>query len=341
MLTALMQKLLYSFSLLTLTLLVGAAQASVGKEQLQNRTEGMDYYYAGDSLETHWGKLHSADAIAFPRPKDIQQLLAPYLETELEEEALPINFDGDYTHLAQQVQQSWRLFHAGQYKDSYTLASELGLAGLLPKLRSLAINHHYFVVSREDKKTTFAALIREIEQLQKKYKLENASVYLLKAFAIGRYGQELNPVSAFAKGLGGKLKRNIYKAAELDPSNTEAIMFKAVFDSEAINHAGSITSRLLYGASKKRARAYFQQAIQASPKNTALLLEYGKACLYICPRKERSQAYQTLQQLSQLPALDLGDRENKKMAQDILNKQLANKKPKASVQQLFQPDLST
>jgi len=63
--------------------------------------------------------------------------------------------------------------------------------------------------------------------------------------------------------------------------------------------------------------------------------------LYICPRKERSQAYQTLQQLSQLPALDLGDRENKKMAQDILNKQLANKKPKASVQQLFQPDLST
>lgn len=327
-----MLRIFYYFSLLIATLLFNVAQASVGEEQLQNRAEGMQYFYAGAHLEEQWHKLHTADAIAYPNAADLQQLLKPYIGTTIERGALPDDFDHDYSALALQVQQAWRLFHAGQYRDAYDLANTLGLAGLLPKLRSLAINHHYFVDSRQERQATFAALIREIERTQMKYSLESASIYLLKAFAIGRYGQEISPLSAFAKGLGGKLKRNIYKAAELEPHNTEAIMFKAVFDAEAINHAGSITGKLLYGASKKRARSYFEQAIAASPDSTALLLEYGKACLYICRRKERNKAYQALHQLSQAPALDLGDLENKKQGQKIINKQLANKKPKASTQ---------
>lgn len=336
-----MHKLLSYVFLLIAPLLLSLAQASVGEEQLQNREEGLLYFYAGEKLKAQWHKLHSDDAIDYPSADNIQILLAPYMGTELEAEALPLNFDGDYTALAIKVQQAWRLFHAGQYKDAYTLANTLGLAGLLPKLRSLAINHHYFVDSRKERQATFAALIREIERVQTKYRLESAPVYLLKAFAIGRYGQEISPVSAFAKGLGGKLKRNIYKAAELEPHNTEAIMFKAVFDAEAINHAGSITGKLLYGASKKRAREYFKRAISASPESTALLLEYGKACLYICPRKKRNEAYQTLNQLSQIPALDLGDVENKKQALEIINKQLAKQKPKTSWHPSPKPEKTT
>ena len=320
-----------SFLLLFGLLLFSAAQASVGEEQLQNRPEGLAYFYAGSELKAQWHKLHADDAIEYPSIESLQALLRPYMGSALQQQALPRDFNGDYASLALATQQAWRLFHAGQYKDAYTLANTLGLAGLLPKLRSLAIHHHYFVASRKQRQLTFAALIREIERVQTLYKLESAPIYLLKAFAIGRYGQEISPVSAFAKGLGGKLKRNIYKAAELAPNNTEAIMFKAVFDAEAINHAGSITGKLLYGASKKRARAYFKRALSASPDSTALLLEYGKACLYICPRKERGKAYQTLQQLSQIPALDLGDVENKKQALDIINKQLA--KPKTTFAQ--------
>lgn len=312
-------------------LLASTAQASVGIEQLQNRTGGMAYYHEGANLKEKWGQLHAVDSITYPSSTTIQQLLEPYLNTALEEQVLPAKFDHDYASLASKVQESWRLFHAGQYKDAYYLADSLGLAGLLPKLRSLAINHHYFVTSKKDKQETFAALIREIEHAQIELNLESASIYLLKAFAIGRYGQEISPVSAFAKGLGGKLKRNIYKAATLEPDNTEAMMFKAVFDSEAINHAGSITSKLLYGASKKRALSYFEKAMRAAPQNTALLLEYGKACLYICPRKERSQGYKTLEELSNSPVLDVGDLENMKMAEDIINQQLAKKKPQATV----------
>lgn len=325
-----MYKLPSTFLLFIGLLLSSAAQASVGVAQLQNRVEGLRYFYADGELKSQWHKLHADDAIEYPSAENIQALLHPYMETELKQEVLPVDFDGDYSSLALATQQAWRLFHAGQYKDAYALADTLGLAGLLPKLRSLAINHHYFVTSRKERQVTFAALIREIERAQTTYKLESAPIYLLKAFAIGRYGQEINPVSAFAKGLGGKLKRNIYKAAELAPNNTEAIMFKAVFDAEAINYAGSITGKLLYGASKKRARAYFKRAMSAAPDSTALLLEYGKACLYICPRKERGKAYQTLQQLSQIPALDLGDAENKKQALDIINKQLAKPSPKTT-----------
>lgn len=325
-----MLKLLNAFALLIL--LPSLVQASVGEEQLQNRPEGMNYYHAGARLEAQWKKLHAADSIAFPSADNVQKLLSPYLDTPLENEVLPASFNRDFSLLALQVQESWRLFHAGQYKDAYYLANSLGLAGFIPKLRSLAINHHYFVESQKAKQKTFAALIREIEQAQTKYGLESAPLYLLKAFAIGRYGQEISPISAFAKGLGGKLKSNIYKAAELAPDNAEAIMFKAVFDAEAVNHAGSITSKLLYGASKKRSRKYFKLAMQATPQNTALLLEYGKACLYICPRKEREEGYKALQQLSKEPALDLGDLENKKMAQDIINQQLAKQAPEASIE---------
>lgn len=325
-----MPKLFQYTILLCIALFSVVGSASTGEEDLQNRTEGMRYYYAEEQLEQRWPELHNEDSIDFPSEENITLLLAPYLNTELEQEALPPGFDGNYKKLAMDVQQSWRLFHAGQYRDAYHLANTLGLAGILPKLRSLAINHHYFVESKKARKKTFASLIREIEQLQKKYKLELPAVYLLKAFAIGRYGQEINPISAFSKGLGGKLKRNIYKASELAPNNTEAIMFKAVFDAEAVNHAGSITSKLLYGASKKRARDYFMQAIEKTPNNTALLLEYGKACLYICARKDRDNGYKILQELTQVTAIDLGDEQNKKMAQQILDKQLAKKKPKTS-----------
>lgn len=335
-----MLRLFNAATALIFTLLANSVQASVGIEQLQNRTEGMAYYYVDDSLEAQWHKLHSADAIAYPSAANIQQLLSPYLDTELEAEVLPTHFNRDYSSLAKQVQESWRLFHAGQYKDAYHLSSRLGLAGLLPKLRSLAINHHFFVTSREDRKATFAGLIREIEQVQAKYRLESASIYLLKAFAIGRYGQEMSPVSAFAKGLGGKLKRNIYKAAALAPDNAEAIMFKAVFDAEAINHAGSITSKLLYGSSKKRSRKNFKLAIQAAPHNTALLLEYGKACLYICPRKEREEGYKTLQELSKTPVLDLGDLENTRMAKDIIDQKPVKQRPEAAIEQAIKSGTS-
>ena len=106
-------------------------------------------------------------------------------------------------------------------------------------------------------------------------------------------------------------------------------MFKAVSDSEAINYAGSLTSKLLYGSSKKRALEYFAKAIEKSPNNTALLLEYGKACLYICKRKERGNGYKILQQLTNIHAVDLGDVQNIRMAQELLDKKLAKQEHSA------------
>ncbi len=305
-----------------------SAPAHSGDELLSNREEGLRFWYAGEQLQQQWPQLHHADGIPFPDQDAIQTLLQPYLGGELEAEVLPAEFRGNYAALAAEVQQAWRLFHAGQYKDAYQYADRLGLAGLLPKLRSQAIHHHYFLPSRKQRQTTFAALIREIESLQKRYQLESPAIYLLKAFAIGRYGQEINPVSAFAKGLGGKLKYNIYRAAELAPENIEAMMFKAVFDAEAINNAGSVASKLLYGASKQRARKYFQRALEHAPGYSALLLEYGKACLYICPRKQREQGYVVLQGLAELPELDLIDVENKKIAAQILRARATRKRRK-------------
>lgn len=324
-----MKAIILIFMLLNLS--VTSVRADEGEQWLTNRNEGLVFSYAGASLQQNWEQLHRADGIPFPSQTTIEELLYPYLSTELESEAIPTLYRHDFEELSKQVQQSWRLFHAGQYKDAYSLANKLGVAGLIPKWRSLAIHHHYFLESREAKQVTFAALIREIEHLQKRYSLELPEIYLIKAFAIGRYGQEINPVSAFAKGLGGKLKRNIYMAAKLDPANTEAMMFKAVFDTEAINHAGAVASKLLYGASKKRALNYFSNALASAPTNTALLLEFGKACLNICKKKHSDRAYLALQELIETPSLDLGDEENKKMARQILDGQLAKNKPEATL----------
>ena len=314
-----MPQLISLFILFMIESLVSPVQANVSQDVLQNRIEGIDYYYAGDSLKRHWAKLHALDMISYPTSENIGRLLAPYLETELESGALPSDFDGDYSYLARQVQESWRLLHAGQYKDAYNLADSLGLAGVQPKLRSLAIYCHYFVLSHQARLAIFSALVKEVEYIQTRYNVENTEIYLLKALAIGLYGQEMNPIVAFAKGLGGKLKYNIYKAAELSPGNVEAIMLKAIFDTEAINYAGSIASKLFYGASKRRAMDYFQQAMHMAPENSLLLLEYGKACLSICKRKELNKAYQILHKLFQIPILDLGDLKNKQTAQLLLS----------------------
>lgn len=307
--------------------------AITGEKRLKNVSSGLNYYYEGNELRRHWSILHSNDSIPWPSSESVKNQLTPFLANIVDNTALPDNFNGNFGEVANSLQEAWRLFHAGQYQASYKLSSTLGVAGLIPKLRSLAIYHHYFESDKKQRKKTFAALIREIDSLQKRYHLEDPAIYLLKAFAIGRYGQEINPISAFAKGLGGKLKRNIYRAAELAPENSEALMFKAVFDAEAIRYAGGVTSKMLYGASKKRSLDNFERALSRSPKNTALLLEFGKACLHICKKKQRSKGYELLQNLVRMKPTDLGDVQNKKMAQEVLEKQLARHKLDTSSKQ--------
>ncbi|EDY87279.1 putative tetratricopeptide repeat family protein [gamma proteobacterium HTCC5015] len=317
----------FTFILIALLALANTARGDVylGADLLQDYPEGMQYYYEGEQLQKNWGKLHYRDSVDYPSADQLSALLSPFFGTEHQDEALPDQFNGDFSQLAPRVAEAWRLYHAGQYKSAYELADTLGLAGALPKLRSLSIHHHFFVPPGDARRDAFAGLIKHMERMQEKFDLEMPAFYLLKAFAIGRYGQEINPVSAFTKGLGGKLKKNIYRAAELAPNNVEAMMFKAVFHSEVTQHAG-FTGRLLYGSNRDRALEDFEAATSESPQSTALLLEYGKACLKLCEKNPEQQSAHILHQLVSIPPKDMTDQQNIQLGKQVLEKKLAKKK---------------
>ncbi|MGM0563195.1 MAG: hypothetical protein ACQES2_02600 [Pseudomonadota bacterium] len=307
--------------------LCSTAQAEVylGEELLQDYPDGMEFYYEGEALRENWDNLHYRDSVEYPTAENLAELISPLFGTEYQDQALPDNFDGDFSQLAPKVAEAWRLYHAGQYKSAYELADTLGLAGTLPKLRSLAIHHHFFVPPGDERKEAFRGLIRHMETIQSRFDFETPAFFLLKAFAIGRYGQEINPVSAFTQGLGGKLKKNIDTASEMAPKNVEAMMFTAVFHSEVTQHAG-FAGRMLYGSNRGRALESFEVAASESPEGTALLLEYGKACLELCKKDAEEQSAQILNQLLSVKPKDMTDLQNIKLGREVMESRLAKKK---------------
>lgn len=291
---------------------VYANEARSGAGLLRNYAEGMPFYYRGNELEKNWPRLHHRNSIDFPSESYVTGFYTMF----------PKQDEGDKQEIAMKLQHSWRLFHAGQFKSAYKVVENLGLIGLLPRLRILAIHHHFYIEDKVLRRNAFKALIREVERIQNQFEYEIPALYLLKAFCIGRYGQDINPISAFAKGLGGKLKKNIDRAAELAPSNIEAMMFKAVFHAEVISYIGNMTGHLLYGASREKSLMYFNQAMSGDKLNSTVLLEYGKACLKICKDENKQHGMDMLIALTKIKPIDIVDIKNIQLAKTLLKKMI-------------------
>lgn len=194
----------------------------------------------------------------------------------------------------------------GRFIEAAGLGEELGTsAGYALAAESLAI-HGYYVASESEKEALFE---RAMGLAEEAIRLDptNPEAHLQSAHAMGRYAQTLGAAKALAQGYAGKVRKAIENALDRDPEMAGAHLSLATWHAELINGAG-IAARLAFGASRKRALAHYERALQLAPNEKLAYLEYALGLLLLKKKKDRKKARDLLARAIETPPKDAYDR---------------------------------
>ena len=185
------------------------------------------------------------------------------------------------------------LAEALKTSEGYALAAE-----------SLAIQGHYIAGDDEKK----ALLKRAMGLAQEAVRLDatNPQAHLQLAHAMGRYAQAIGVMKAARQGYAGDVRRVIEDALALDPEMAAAHLSLAAWHAEAI-HGGGLMAKMVYGASKKLARAHYERAFELAPEENVVLVEYAHGLLLLNHRKNRERARDLLLRVIKIPSKSAHD----------------------------------
>ena len=134
----------------------------------------------------------------------------------------------------------------------------------------------------------------------------NPEAHLQSAHAMGRYAQTIGAVKAIAQGYAGKVRKAIEEALALDPEMAGAHLSLATWHSETINGAG-LAARLVFRASRKRALAHYERALELAPDEKLAYLEYALGLLLLKKKRDRGKAKDLLARAIETPSKDAYD----------------------------------
>ena len=194
----------------------------------------------------------------------------------------------------------------GRFIEAARLGEELGTSdGYALAAESLAI-HGYYVAGEPEKEALFE---RAMGLAEEAIRLDPASpeAHLQSAHAMGRYAQTIGAVKALARGYAGKVREAIENALARDPEMAGAHLSLATWHAETINGAG-IAARVVFGASRKRALAHYERALELAPDEKLAYLEYAFGLLLLKKKKDRKKARDLLSRAIETPPKDAYDR---------------------------------
>lgn len=203
--------------------------------------------FAGPKLKKAWDKLHRGDG-----------------------EPLPANAD---------IQQAWRLFHAGDFQAAVLTADEAGLQAHAVANKATGIYATYLEDNERRQVELFKSAITRAEKAIAAYP-DDPNAHYFHAFNLGRYSQSISVVKALKQGIGGKISQSLRKTLELRPDHAEAHTAMGMYHSEIIDKVGKMLGAVTYGASEKEALHHFQKALKLNPNSPIAHIEYGNG-LYL------------------------------------------------------------
>ena len=210
------------------------------------------------------------------------------------------------TAAAQSVEAARAAQDEGRFIEAARLAEEVGTsAGLALAAESLAI-HGYYVAAEPEKEALFERAMRLAEEAVR-LDSTNPEAHLQSAHAMGRYAQTIGAVKALAQGYAGKVRRAIEDALALDPDMAGAHLSLATWHSETINGAG-LAARVVFRASRKRALAHYERALELAPDEKLAYLEYALGLLLLKKKRDRGKAKDLLARALETPSKDAYDR---------------------------------
>ncbi len=199
------------------------------------------FEYPGKKLEKAWVGLHAGDRERWPTDK--------------------------------QIQRAWRLFHSGNFAAAVDAAQALGNAAHVVANKASGIYADYLEDDDGVKQAIYTAGTARAEAAMAADP-DNPNSHYFHAYHLGRYSQNISIAKALSQGLGGKIRKSLDRAIELEPLHAEAHTALGLYHAEVIAKVGKLVGSMTYGASADKAMEHFKQAIDISNAPIAWI-EYG------------------------------------------------------------------
>ena len=239
--------------------------------------------YPGDALRKAWPRLHAGDLEPFPEPAG----LAKASGTRVDAPAL--GFKGSFEELAAKLQDAWRAFHRGDFREATELGAKLGPYGASVANKAAAVYCTY--LEENDKRAVqilMDAAARGDDACRKLPAYANA--WYFHAFALGRYAQRISVLKALGEGIGAKVQKALETVIKLEPKHADAHIALGTYHAEIIDKVGALAGRLTYGVDKAKALKYFEKAIQLNPQAAIAYMEYGNGLIMLEGEKKQAEA---------------------------------------------------
>ena len=235
--------------------------------------DNTEYLYEGSKLQDSWPDLHRGDCVEFPDADWVQQCL------EEAPDAASGSFDGDYSALADTIQDAWRSYHAGDFQQAIESGSQCGHLGHGPANKAAGI---YATYLEPDEATAQACLLSAVKRAEAAIEVlpDDPNSHYFHAFTLGRYSQSISIVKALSQGLGGKIQTSLENAIYLQPEHADANIALGAYYAEVIEKVGKMLGKLTYGATPAKALKHFERAMELTPEAPIANIEYGNG-LYL------------------------------------------------------------
>ena len=246
-------------------------------------TEGSTAFeYPGSKLEKAWDQLHAGDREPWP-----------------EDDA---------------IEEAWRLFHVGNFAAATNVALAHGDSGHVVANKASGIYADYLEADDSVKQAIYTAGIERAEAAMAADP-DNPNSHYFHAYHLGRYSQSISIAKALSRGLGGKIKKSLDRAIELEPLHAEAHTALGLYHAEVISKVGKLVGSMTYGASADKSIEHFKEAIRISNAPIAWI-EYGNGLELLFGEKridDSNEAYARaagMKPLDAMQALDIDYAQN-------------------------------
>lgn len=252
--------------------------------------------YSGAGLKKAWSRLHLGDQEPFPDVTRVKALLkaAPAVEKELNAEPKAI---------AEQVQQAWRLYHAGDFQAACELGTKLGPIGAVVASKAQGIYANYL---EDDEQLALDMHMQAAKRVEHAAAIwpDCVNAHYQRAYNLGRYSQGISVAAALAQGMGGKVKDSLERTLKLAPDHAEACSALGMFHAEIIASVGAVVGGLTYGAKKDAALKLFDRALELHPESAVAHMEYANGLLALFGDKRHEQAVELYEQAAACEPVD-------------------------------------
>ncbi|MEX2497265.1 MAG: hypothetical protein WD397_00145 [Wenzhouxiangellaceae bacterium] len=235
------------------------------------------FEYPGEKLREAWDKLHAGDREPWPADEVVQQ--------------------------------AWRLFHQGDFATAVDTALAHGKSAHVAANKASGIYADYLEEDDAVKQAIYTAGIERAEAAMGSDP-DNPNAYYFHAYHLGRYGQSISVAKALSQGLGGRIRKSLDQAIELEPRHAEAHTALGLYHAEIVTKVGKLVGSMTYGASADKAMEHFDEAIRISNAPIAWI-EYGNG-LYLLYGEKRlddsNEAYAkaaSMKPIDAMQALDI------------------------------------